>query len=93
MIYIRNIDIGEVLGLEILVEKFFIEVVFGVYRFFKFFLFKFVDLYLLFYEKKFCFYWFNGEELVFYVVVGVDGVLFGKDDIVIVYFVSFINLF
>lgn len=33
------------------------------------------------------FYWFYGEERLFWVVIGVDGVLFGKDDCVIGKFV------
>ena len=69
MTHTRNIDIGEVLGLEILAEKFPTEAVPGVYRPLKPFLLKLADLYLLLHEKKPCLHWFNGEESVFYVAV------------------------
>lgn len=50
--HIRNIDIGEVLGLEILGQNFSTEAVPGVYRPLKLFLLKLADLYLLLHEKK-----------------------------------------
>ena len=46
MTHIRNIDIGELLGLEILAEKFSTEAVPGVYRPLKPLLLKLADLYL-----------------------------------------------
>ena len=92
MTHIRNIDIGEVLGLEILAEKFSTEAVPGVYRPLKPFLLTLADLYQLLHGKKPCLHWFNGEESVFYVAVGADGAPFGKDDTATAYLVSFINL-
>ena len=92
MTHIRNIDIGEVLGLEILAEKFSTEAVPGVYRPLKPLLLKLADLYLLLHGKKPCLHWFNGEESVFYVAVGADGAPFDKDDTATAYLVSFIKL-
>ena len=43
-------------------------------------------------KKKPCLHRFNGEESVFYVAVGANGALFGKDDTATAYLVSFINL-
>lgn len=92
MSHIKNVDIGEVLGLEILAERFSTEAVSGVYRPLKPFLLKLADLYLLLHEKKPCLHWFNEEKSVFYVAVGADGAPFGKDDTATAYLVSFINL-
>ena len=92
MTHIRNIDIGELLGLEILAEKFSTEAVPGVYRPLKPLLLKLADLYLSLHGKKPCLHWFNGEESVFYVAVGADGAPFGKDDTATAYLVSFTNL-
>lgn len=36
--------------------------------------------------------WFGGEVNIFYVFFGGDGILFGKDDIVCVWFFSFLNI-
>ena len=52
MTHIRNIDIGEVLGLEILGEKFSTEAVPGFYRPLKPLLLKLADLDLLLHGKK-----------------------------------------
>ena len=64
MTHIRNIDIGELLGLESLAEKFSTEAVPGVYRPLKPLLLKLADLYLSLHGKKPCLHWFNGEESV-----------------------------
>ena len=92
MSYIRNIDLGEVLPLEILAEKLSTESVPGVYRPLKPFLLRLADMYLTLHEKDPCLQWFNGEEGVLYVAVGVDGAPFGKDDTATAYLVSFLNL-
>ena len=92
MSYIRNIDLGEVLPLEILAEKLSTESVPGVYRPLKPFLFRFADMYLTRHEKDPCLQWFNGEEGVLYVAVGAGGAPFGKDDTATAYLVSFLNL-
>ena len=55
MTHVRNIDIGEVLGLEILAEKLSTEAGPGVYRPLKPFLLKLADLYLLLHEKNHAF--------------------------------------
>ena len=90
--YIRNIDLGEVLPLEILAEKLSTESVPGVYRPLKPFLLRLADMYLTLHEKDPCLQWFNGEEGVLYVAVGADGAPFGKDDTATAYLVSFLNL-
>ena len=92
MSYIRNIDLGEVLPLEILAEKLSTESVPGVYRPLKPFLLRLADMYLTLHEKDPCLQWFNGEEGVLYVAVGADGAPFGKDDTATAYLVSFLNL-
>ena len=92
MSYIRNIDLGEVLPLEILAEKLSTESVPGVYRPLKPFLLRVADMYLTLHEKDPCLQWFNGEEGVLYVAVGADGAPFGKDDTATAYLVSFLNL-
>ena len=92
MSYIRNIDLGEVLPLEILAEKLSTESVPGVYRPLKPFLLRLADMYLTLHEKDPCLQWFNGEERVLYVAVGADGAPFGKDDTATAYLVSFLNL-
>ena len=92
MSYIRNIDLGEVLPLEILAEKLSTESVPGVYRPLKPFLLRLADMYLTLHEKDSCLHWFNGEEGVLYVAVGADGAPFGKDDTATAYLVSFLNL-
>ena len=91
MSYIRNIDLGEVLPLEILAEKLSTESVPGVYRPLKPFLLRLADMYLTLHEKDPCLQWFNGEEGVLYVAVGADGAPFGKDDTATAYLVSFLN--
>ena len=92
MSYIRNIDLGEVLPLEILAEKLSTESVPGVYRPLKPFLLRLTDMYLRRHEKDPCLQWFNGEEGVLYVAVGADVAPFGKDDTATEYLVSFLNL-
>ena len=92
MSYIRNIDLGEVLPLEILAEKLSTESVPGVYRPHKPFLLRLADMYLTLHDKDPCLQWFNGEEGVLYVAVGADGAPFGKDDTATAYLVSFLNL-
>ena len=92
MSYIRNIDLGEVLPLEILAEKLSTESVPGVYRPLKPFLLRLADMYLTLHEKDPCLQWFNGEEGVLYVAVGADVAPFGKDDTATEYLVSFLNL-
>ena len=92
MSYIRNIDLGEVLPLEILAEKLSTESVPGVYRPLKPFLLRLADMYLTRHEKDPCLQWFNGEEGVLYVAVGADGAPLGKDDTATAYLVSFLNL-
>ena len=92
MSYIRNIDLGEVLPLEILAEKLSTESVPGVYRPLKPFLLRLADMYLTRHEKDPCLQWFNEEEGVLYVAVGADGAPFGKDDTATAYLVSFLNL-
>lgn len=51
-----------------------------------------VDLYLLIDKVILIFSWFGEVLGIFLVVIGVDGVLFGKDNEVILWFVSFLNL-
>ena len=92
MSYIRNINLGEVLPLEILAEKLSTESVPGVYRPHKPFLLRLADMYLTRHEKDPCLQWFNEEEGVLYVAVGADGAPFGKDDTATAYLVSFLNL-
>ena len=92
MSHIRNIDIGEVLTLESLAQRFSTEEVSGVYRPLKPFLLKLADLYLSLHDKNSCLHWFNEEKGVFYVAVGADGAPFGKDDTATAYLVSFLNL-
>ena len=91
MSYIRNIDIGEVVTLEILAENLSTESVPGVYRPLKPFLLRLADMYLTLHEKEPCLKWFNGEEGVQY-VAGADGAPFGKDYTATAYLVSFLNL-
>ena len=57
MSYIRNIDLGEVLPLEILAEKLSTESVPGVYRPLKPFLLRLADMYLTLHEKDPCLQW------------------------------------
>ena len=90
--YIRNIDLGEVLPLEILAEKLSTESVPGVYRPLKPFFLRLADMYQSLHEKDPCLQWLNGEEGVLYVAVGADGAPFGKDDTATAYLVSFLNL-
>ena len=92
MSYIRNIDIGEVVPLQILAEKLSTESVPGVYRPLKPFLSRLADMYLTLHEKYPCLQWFNGEEGMLYVAVGADGAPFGKDDTATAYLISFLNL-
>lgn len=92
MSYIRNIDVGEVVHLEILAGKLSTESVPGVYRPLNPFLLKLADMYLTLHEKDPCLQWFNGEEGVLNVAVGADGAPFGKDDTATAYLVSFLNL-
>lgn len=61
------------------------------------FFFEFVNLYIyvdkvLSKDGLLFFYYFNEVLYNFKVVIGVDGVLFGKDDEVIVWFFFFINV-
>ena len=62
MSYIRNIDIGEVVPLEILAEKLSTESDPGVYMPLKPFLLRTAEMYLTLHEKDPCLQWFNGEE-------------------------------
>lgn len=93
MSHIRHVQINEVLGLEILVERLSNEAASEVYRPIKPLLLRLADLNLLLREKKPCLHWFNEEKSLFYVAVGADGAPFWKSDTATrVYLVSLINL-
>lgn len=66
----------------------------GVYRELIDILFELVDFFIsideIFGEKLYILY-FSDDKYYFYVVCGVDGVLFGKDDEVIVWLIFFFN--
>lgn len=78
--YIRGIDIGEVLALETLAEKFSLDAVPGMFRPLEPFMLSLADHYLFLDSKVQCLHWFNGETFVFYVAVGADGAPFGQDE-------------
>ena len=80
MKYVNSIDIGEVLELQELSTKFFVEPVCGVYRPLKPLLLRLADLYLKVDKENPCLHWFNGEKNVMYIAIGADGAPFGKDD-------------
>lgn len=80
MSYIRDIDIGEIIDLEVLSRKFSLEPVPGMYRPLKPFLLRLADLYLSLDAAVPLLHWFHNEKNVFYIAVGADGAPFGRDD-------------
>lgn len=82
-------NIGEVVALESLAERFSVEAVSSVYRPLKPFLLTLADLY---HEKMPCLCCFNEEKGLPYLIVGWEGAPFGKDDTAAAYLVSFLNL-
>ena len=92
MTHIRNIDIGEVLGLEILAENFPLRQFLRFTDPLSLFCLNLLIASVSSRKKNPCLHWFNCEESVFYVVVGADGAPFGKDDTATAYLVSSINL-
>lgn len=87
--HLLSTNIGEVVALEHLAERFSVEAVSSVYRPLKPFLLKLPDLY---HEKMPCLRWFNEEKGLLYLTVGAVGAPFGKDDTAAAYLVSFLNL-
>lgn len=87
--HLLSTNIGEVVALEHLAERFSVEAVSSVYRPLKPFLLKLADLY---HEKMPCLRWFNEEKGLLYLTVGAVGAPFGKDDTAAAYLVSFLNL-
>ena len=80
MKYVKSIDMGEVVDLQILASKLSVESVPGVYRPLKPFLLRLADLYLTVDRENPCLTWFNNEKNVLYAAIGADGAPFGKDD-------------
>ena len=80
MSFLKTIDVGELKDLETLASELSTECVSGVYRPLKPFLLKLADPYFELHKETPMLHWCNGEERLFWVAVGADGVPFGKDD-------------
>ena len=78
MSFLKTIDVGELRELQTLATELSTESVPGVYRPLKPYLLKLADLYMDLHKQIPMLHWFHGEEGLFWVVIGADGVTFGK---------------
>ena len=78
MSFLKTIDVGELRELQTLATELSTESVPGVYRPLKPYLLKLADLYMDLHKQIPMLHWFHGEEGLFWVAIGADGVPFGK---------------